>query len=365
MRNLYPYGLLTVPLKDCVRVHASSGTTGSSVAVFHTQKDIDTWSNLVARCLYGAGVRESDVFQNIAGYGLFTGGLGFHYGAQIVGALTIPAGAGNSKRQVNLMVDFGTTVAHIMPSFALYLMKTFAEMGVDPIRDTKLKTFFLGAESHSEETRKRIETFYGIEAYNSYGLSEMNGPGVSFECSCKEGLHIWEDNFIVEIIDPEGDEPMPAGNLGELVYTSLAREAMPLIRYRSRDLAFFIPEPCICGRTHYRISRIQGRMDDMIIWKGVNIFPMQIDSILMDIQEVAGTYQIVIATDNDVDTMTIQVEVSEAHIEGEKSEGLRKRIMNSLQSELLVKPEVQLVPAETIPVSEVEKAKRVIDNRTL
>jgi phenylacetate-CoA ligase len=365
MRNLFPYGLLTVPLKDCVRVHASSGTTGSSVAVFHTRKDIDTWSNLVARCLYGAGVRDCDIFQNMAGYGLFTGGLGFHYGAQILGALTIPAGAGNSKRQVNLMVDFGTTVAHIMPSFALYLMKTFEEMGVDPRRDTKLKTFFLGAESHSEETRKRIEAFYGIDAYNSYGLSEMNGPGVSFECPCKEGVHIWEDSFIVEIIDPEGDEPMPAGSVGELVYTSLAREAMPLIRYRSRDLAYFIPEPCICGRTHCRISRIQGRMDDMIIWKGVNIFPMQIDSILMDIQEVKETYQIVLATANDVDTMTIRVEVSDAHMKGEKSEGLQKRITDSLQSELLVKPEVQLVPAGTIPVSEMEKAKRVIDNRTL
>ena len=365
MRSQFPYGLLSVPLEDCVRMHASSGTTGSSVAVFHTRKDIDTWSNLVARCLYGAGVRKSDIFQNMAGYGLFTGGLGFHYGAQKVGALTIPASAGNSKRQVNLMVDFGTTVAHIMPSFALYLMKTFEEMGVDPRHDTKLKTFFLGAESHSEETRKRIEAFYGIDAYNSYGLSEMNGPGVSFECPCKEGVHIWEDNFIIEIIDPEGDEPMPAGNVGELVYTSLAREAMPLIRYRSRDLAFSIPEPCICGRTHFRISRIQGRVDDMIIWKGVNIFPMQIDSILMDIQEVAGTYQIVLATDNDVHTMTIQVEVGEAHIKGEKSEGLRKRIMDSLQSELLAKPEVELVPAGTIPVSEVEKAKRVIDNRTL
>ncbi len=364
MRNQFPFGLLSVPLKDCVRMHASSGTTGGSVAVFHTRKDVDTWSNLVARCLYGAGVRDVDIFQNMAGYGLFTGGLGFHYGAQKVGALTIPASAGNSKRQVNLMVDYGTTVAHIMPSFALYLMKIFEKMGVDPRHDTKLKTFFLGAESHSEETRNRIEAFYGVDAYNSYGLSEMNGPGVSFECPSKEGLHIWEDNYIVEIIDPEGDEPTPAGNIGELVYTSIAREAMPLIRYRSRDLAYFIPEPCACGRTHNRISRIQGRMDDMIIWKGVNIFPMQIDGILMEIQETAGTYQIVLATDNDIQSMTIQVEVNEAHIKGEKSEELRKRIVNSLQAELLVKPEVQLVPVGTIPVSEVEKAKRVIDNRT-
>jgi phenylacetate-CoA ligase len=333
--------------------------------VFHTQKDIDTWGNLVARCLYGTGVRESDIFQNMAGYGLFTGGLGFHYGAEKVGALTIPASAGNSKRQVNLMVDFGTTAAHMLPSFALYLTKTFEEMGVDPRRDTKLKTFFLGAEPHSEKTRKRVEAFYGVDAYNSYGLSEMNGPGVSFECPCKEGLHIWEDHYIVEIIDPEGDEPVPAGSVGELVFTSLTREAMPLIRYRTRDLASLIPEPCACGRTHCRISRIQGRTGDMIIWKGVNIFPMQIDSILMGFQEVKGTYQIVLDTDNDVDTMTVQVETSNEYIRGEEAEKLRKRITNSLQSELLVKPEVRLVTFGTIPVSEVKKANRVIDNRTL
>ena len=365
MRTLFPYGLLAVPLEDCVRVHASSGTTGSSVAVFHTANDIDAWANLVARCLYGVGVRKSDIFQNMAGYGLFTGGLGFHYGAQKVEALTIPAGAGNSKRQVNLMVDFGTTVAHIMPSFALYLTKVFEEMGVDPRRDTKLKTLFLGAEPHSEETRKRIEAFYGVDAYNSYGLSEMNGPGVSFECQMKDGVHIWEDSFIVEVIDPEGDEPVPTGKVGELVYTSLSREAMPLIRYRSRDLASFIPEPCACGRTHCRISRIQGRVDDMIIWKGVNVFPMQIDSVLMGIPEVEGAYLVVLETDKNVDTMNVKVEVGEASLKERQSERLRMRIVNSLQSELLVKPEVQLVPIGTIPVSEGGKAKRVIDTRSL
>lgn len=365
MRALFPFGLLAVPLEDCVRVHASSGTTGSSVAVLHTEKDIDTWSNLVARCLYGVGVRRSDVFQNIAGYGLFTGGLGFHYGAQKLGALTIPASAGNSKRQVKLMVDFGTTVIHIMPSFALYLMRFFEEIGINPKKDIKLKTMFLGAEPHSEETRKRIEAFYGVDAYNSYGISEMNGPGVSFECHMKDGVHIWEDNYIVEVIDPDGDEPLPMGKTGELVYTTLTKEAMPLIRYRSGDLARFIPEPCACGRTHRRISRIQGRIDDMIIWKGVNIFPMQIESILMDIPEIEENYLVVLETDNYVDTMTVQVEVPEVYLEGEKSEGLRRRIINSLQSELLVKPDVQLMPAGTIPVSEMGKAKRVIDKRSL
>ena len=367
LRKQFPYGLLAVPLEECVRVHTSSGTTGRVTAILHTMNDVETWTNLVARCLYGVGVRRSDVFQNSGGYGLFTGGLGFHYGAQKIGALIIPASAGNSKRQVSLMVDFGTTAVHIMPSFALYLIKVFKEMGVDPRRDTKLRTFFLGAEPHSEETRKRIEEFYGVDAYNSYGLSEMNGPGTSFECPQKEGLHIWEDNFIVEIIDPKGDEPVPEGAVGELVYTTLAREAMPLIRYRSGDMAYFLPEPCRCGRTHRRISRIQGRVDDMIIWKGVNIFPVQIDSVLMDFSEIDGTYLILLEDKDDADQMTVQVEMKEEFLKGDrqKTEGLRRKITEALQSELLVKPEVQFIPTGTVPMSEVEKAKRVIDKRKL
>ena len=363
LRIHYPYGGLAVPLDECVRVHASSGTTGSAVAVLHTENDINTWSDLVARCLYGVGVRRSDVFQNMGGYGLFTGGLGFHYGVQKVGALMIPASAGNSRRQVKLIRDFGTTVVHVMPSFALYLVKSFKEMGVDPRRDTRLRTFFLGAEPHSEETRKRIEAFYGVDAYNSYGLSEMNGPGVSFECRQKDGLHIWEDSFLVEVIDPDGDEPVPAGEVGELVYTSLNREAMPLIRYRSRDLASVIQEACACGRTHGRISRIKGRVDDMIIWKGVNVFPTQIDGVLMDTPELAGAYLVVLDTEDDVDTMTIKMEVGEEYLAGERSEGLRRRVAAMFQAELLVKPEIQCVPVGTIPVSESEKAKRVMDKR--
>jgi phenylacetate-CoA ligase len=238
-------------------------------------------------------------------------------------------------------------------------------MGIDPIKDTKLRIMFLGAEPHSEETRKRIEELYGVDAYNSYGLSEMNGPGVSFECHLKEGLHIWEDSFIVEIIDPKGDEPVPPGATGELVYTTLAREAMPLIRYRSGDLAYFFSAPCSCGRTHRRISRIQGRVDDMIIWKGVNIFPMQIESVLMDIPEIKGSYMVVLETDNGVDRMTINIEVGDAYLVGEKSERFRERIVDMLQSELLVKAEIQFVPVGTISVSEDGKAKRVIDKRIL
>jgi phenylacetate-CoA ligase len=367
LRNQFPYGLLAVPAEECVRVHTSSGTSGRATAILHTRNDVENWSGLVARCLYGVGVRKSDVFQNSGGYGLFTGGLGFHYGAQKIGALTIPASAGNSKRQVQLMVEFGTTAIHIMPSFALYLTKVFEKMGLNPAKDTKLKYMFLGAEPHSEETRKRIESLYGAKAYNSYGLSEMNGPGTSFECPVREGLHIWEDNFIVEIIDAEGDEPVPVGTVGELVYTTLQREAMPLIRYRSGDLAYSIPDPCPCGRTHCRISRIQGRVDDMIIWKGVNIFPVQIDRVLMDFSEIDGTYLVLLEDKDDVDQMTVQVEMKEAFLKGDpaKAEDLKRKIIDALQSELLVKPEVQFVPAGTVPVSEVEKAKRVIDKRKL
>ena len=364
LRNHYPYGLLAVPIESCVRVHASSGTTGSAVAVLYTENDIDTWSNLVARCMYGIGVRKHDIFQNIAGYGLFTGGLGFHYGAQKVGTLTIPASAGNSKRQIKLIVEFGTTVIHIMPSFALYLMRFFEDLGIDPKIDTKLRTFFLGAEPHSEATRKRIEAFYGVEAYNSYGLSEMNGPGVSFECHLKDGLHIWEDNYIVEIIDPDGDEPLPIGEIGELVYTTLRREAMPLLRYRSGDLACFIPEPCACGRTHRRISRIQGRKDDMIIWKGVNIFPSQIEKFVMENPEVSENFLVTLETKGIIDIMTIQIETRNEFLEGKRSEELRKKIAESFQSELLVKPQVVLVPIGTLPVTELKKAKRVIDKRS-
>jgi phenylacetate-CoA ligase len=367
LRNQFPYGLLAVSAEECVRVHTSSGTSGRATAILHTKNDVETWSNLVARCLYGVGVRKADVFQNSGGYGLFTGGLGFHYGAQKIGALTIPASAGNSKRQVQLMVEFGTTAIHIMPSFALYLIKVFEKMGLDPVKDTKLKFMFLGAEPHSEETRRRIEGLYGAKAYNSYGLSEMNGPGTSFECPVRDGLHIWEDNFIVEVIDPEGDGPVPGGTVGELVYTTLQREAMPLIRYRSGDLAYFIKDPCPCGRTHCRISRIQGRVDDMIIWKGVNIFPLQIDRVLMDFPEIDGTYLVLLEDKEDVDQMTVQVEMKEAFLKGgqQETEDLKRKIVDALQSELLVKPEVKFVPVGTVPVSEVEKAKRVIDKRKL
>ncbi|NTW17118.1 MAG: phenylacetate--CoA ligase, partial [Syntrophaceae bacterium] len=256
LRENWPYGLLAVPKDEVIRMHASSGTTGRATVVFHTARDIQAWANVLARCVYMAGMRKGDVFQNMMSYGLFTGGLGFHYAAEKVGALVIPAGAGNSKRQIQLMRDFETTVIHIIPSYALHLSRVFEELNIDPRNDTKLRIAFIGAEPHSEKMRRKIEEIYGIKAFNSYGLSEMNGPGVSFECPCQNGMHIWEDHYFVEIIDPNTLKPVPEGEEGELVLTTLMREGMPIIRYRTKDLTRIIPGQCACGRTHRRIDRI-------------------------------------------------------------------------------------------------------------
>jgi len=367
LRARYPYGMLAVPLNECIRVHASSGTTGKSIAVLFTEKDIEIWSNMVARSLYCIGTRNSDIFQNMAGYGMFTGGLGYHHGVQKLGALMIPASTGNSKRQVHLITNFGTTVVHCMPNYGIYLINVFREMGIDPRKDTKLKIIMLGAENCSEETRKRIETFYGVDAYDGYGLSEMHGPGSCVECRHKNGFHVWEDHYIVEVLEPDGDDPVPEGEVGEVVFTSLTKDAMPLLRYRTRDLASFIPEPCPCGRTHRRLSRIQGRFDDMMVFKGVNIFPMQIEQVLMNMPEIGETYLIVLETKDDRDWMNIQVEVGDDILKGdpEKAKDLRARLVDALQSEVLVRPEIQFMSKGSIPVTEVGKAKRVIDKRTL
>ncbi len=276
LRSQYPYGFASIPLQRCVRIHSSSGTTGNPTVVLHSQKDIDLWANQVARCMYMVGLRDTDVFQNTSGYGMFTGGLGFQYGAEKLGALTVPAAAGNSKRQIKFIMDFGTTALHIIPSYATRLAEVFQEMNIDPRTDTALRIFCMGAEPHSEEQRLRIEKLLGVKAYNCFGMSEMNGPGVAFECTEQKGLHIWEDYVIAEIIDPQTLQPVPEGEIGELVLTTLQREAMPLIRYRTHDLTRFIPGDCLCGRTHRRIDRFKGRSDDMIILKGVNIFPIQI-----------------------------------------------------------------------------------------
>ena len=366
LRRHFPYGFVTLPKEKIVRVHSSSGTTGRATAIFHTLKDLEGWADLVARCMYMAGVRKGDVFQNMVGYGLFTGGLGFQYGAERLGALTIPSGSGNSKRQIALMGDFGTTVMHIIPSYALHLWKVFEEMGLDPKKDTKLRIALIGAEPHSDATRQRIQEMYGLEAFNSYGLSEMNGPGVAFECPEKAGMHFWEDHFIVEVIDPKTQKVLPDGEEGDLVFTTLMREAMPLIRYRSKDLAAIFPEPCRCGRTHRRISRIKGRSDDMFILKGVNIFPLQIDTILMAIAEVGTNYRVILERDNFEDKMIVQVEIRPDFFKGDlrQLERLRKQITEALRSEILITPKVELVEPDTLPKSE-GKAVRVVDRREM
>ena len=355
--------MLTLPLKNMVRLHASSGTTGQATVIYYTREDVEEWANLVARCLYMTGLRPGDVFQNMMGYGLFTGGLGFHYGAERVGALTIPIGAGNSRRQVQVMRDHATTAVHIIPSYALYLLNTFAEMGVDP-RDLPLRLAFIGAEPHSEDMRRRIEAAYGLKAFNSYGLSEMNGPGVAFECPEQNGMHIWEDAFLLEVLDPVSLEPVAPGTVGELVFTNLSREGMPLIRYRTRDLASVDDSPCPCGRAHRRLSRIQGRSDDMIIIKGVNIFPLQIDKVLMGLPEVHTNYLVELTRKDYNDYMLVKVEVRESFFKEDLKylAGLRKRITEALKSELLVTPGVELVEPNTLPASE-GKAVRIVDKR--
>ena len=364
LRDQWPYGLTAVPKEDLVRLHSSSGTTGRATVIFHTAGDIREWTNLVARCMYMTGVRKGDVFQNMMTYGLFTGGLGFHYGAEKIGVLVIPAGAGNSKRQIQLMQDFETTVIHIIPSYALHLFLVFEDLKVDPRKDTKLKIAFIGAEPHSEKTRLKIEELYGFKAYNSYGLSEMNGPGVAFECPHQTGLHIWEDHFMVEIIDPDTLKPLPDGEEGELVLTTLMREGMPILRYRTKDLTRIIPGPCGCGRTHRRIDRIKGRTDDMMIIKGVNIFPIQIEKKLMDIPGVGTNFLIILEREGFNDHMIVKVEVQQEFFDGDilHLEHLQRRIVEELRSDILITPKVELVEPNTLPRSE-GKAQRVIDNR--
>ncbi|MCB9018159.1 MAG: phenylacetate--CoA ligase [Prevotellaceae bacterium] len=364
LRSHYPFGLSSVPLEKVVRLHSSSGTTGNPTVILHTQKDLDEWANQVARCMYMVGVRNTDVFQNTSGYGMFTGGLGFQYGAERLGALTVPAAAGNSRRQIKFIMDFGTTAVHAIPSYATRLAEVFMEMGIDPRKDTKLKTMFIGAEPHSEEQRKRIEQLFGVKAYNSFGMSEMNGPGVAFECKEQNGLHIWEDYVIVEIVNPVTLEPVKDGEIGEMVLTTINREAMPLFRYRTRDLTCIIPGDCPCGRTHRRIARIKGRSDDMMIVKGVNIFPIQIEKILMNFKELGMNYLITIETIENNDEMLVEVELGDTVRVDDYAllQNLTKAITHQLKDEILLTPKVKLVERGTLPQSD-GKAVRVKDLR--
>ncbi len=364
LRNDFPWGFLSTDKRDVVRLHSSSGTTGNPTVVYHNRHDLGSWANLMARSLYAAGVRDTDVFQNMSGYGLFTGGLGFQYGVERLGCLSIPAGAGNSLRQIKLMRDYGTTVAHAIPSYLGRLFDVFKEEGLDPRKDTKLHTLVIGAEPHTEEHRQRIEEMFGVKAYNSFGLSEMNGPGVAFECTEQNGLHIWEDAYVVEIIDPKTLMPVPDGEIGELVMTTLDRQAMPVIRYRTRDLTRFLPGECKCGRTHRRLDRIAGRSDDMFIMKGCNIFPMQVEGVLMKLSEVGDDYRILLETMDDVDEMIVEVEVKKGWFNGDLAflDKLQKHITHLIRDEVLIRPLVRLVEPGSIPKSE-GKAVRVIDHR--
>ena len=366
LRENYPFGLACVPMRECTRLHSSSGTTGNPTVVLHSQKDLDEWATAVARCLWMVGSRPEDVFQNSAGYGMFTAGLGFQYGAERVGMLTVPAAAGNTTRQIKFIKDFGTTVLHAIPSYASRIYEVMKEEGVDPRRDTKLRVLCIGAEPHSEEQRRRIEQDLGVKAYNSYGISEMMGPGVAFECQEQNGLHIWEDYFIVEIIDPVTLEPVPEGELGELVITTINREAMPLLRYRTRDLTRLLPGTCPCGRTHRRLARLQGRSDDMIILKGVNIFPIQIEKILLKFKELSSDYLITIETKDEGDVMTIEVELNQLFADDYKQLlSLEKSIARQLKDEILITPKIRLVQKGTLTVSDEKKAVRVRDLRKL
>jgi phenylacetate-CoA ligase len=363
LREGFPYGFLSVPREEVVRLHASSGTTGAPTTIYYTKDDLLRWTHLVARCIYSTGCNNTDVFQNMITYGLFTGGLGFHQGGEEIGMLVIPSGSGNTARQFRFMQDFGTTVVHSTPSFLLHVESKMREEGVS--RDSiRLKRAFAGAEPYSEDTRRRIEELLHIDVYNSYGLSEMNGPGVAFECQTKNGMHIWEDSYIVEIIDPDTLEPVKEGEIGELVLTILCREATPILRYRTRDLTAFYTEPCACGRTHRRLRRFTGRTDDMLIINGVNIFPSQIEEVIMAMKEVGNNYLIEIEKDGALDRLTVKTEVGPENFMDDTRplNALKEKIRRTLQASITINPRVELHEPGSLPVSE-GKAKRVIDTR--
>ncbi len=366
LRLSYPRGFLAVKEDEVVRMHASSGTTGQSTVIYHTAHDLNEWTDLVTRSLVVAGAGEKDVFQNMMSYGLFTGGLGLHYGAERLGMMVIPIGGGNTHRQIEFFRDFKTSVIHITPSYALHVSDVIKDMGLGPV-DFNLRLMIFGAEPYSEATRDKLEASFRVRAFNCYGLTEMNGPGVAFECRQSEGMHVWEDNYLVEIIDPATGQPAGPGEIGEVVFTTLNREAMPLIRYRTRDLAQLFPETeCPCGRNFRRLSRILGRTDDMLIVRGVNVFPSQIEHVLMKLPEVGTNYQIILNRVDNLDRMTIRVEIYGKMFHGEARELrlLRKKIQHELKEQILLSTEIELMEPGALPPSQ-GKAKRVFDNREI
>ena len=368
LRNNYPFGLFASPMSSIVRLHASSGTTGRSTVVGYTKRDIDMWAELVARCFAAAGLTKSDIIHNAYGYGLFTGGLGIHYGAEKMGASVIPMSGGNTKRQIMILQDFGPTAICCTPSYALNLAEQGRAMNVD-MRSLKLRVGIFGAEPWSEQMRREIENALDITAMNIYGLSEIMGPGVAMECSeAREGMHIFEDHFLVETINPATEELLPPGEKGELVFTTLTKEAFPLIRYRTRDISHLYPTPCRCGRTHYRMDRVMGRSDDMLIIRGVNVFPSQIEAVLVGIEGLEPHYQLIVDRVGTLDTLEVQVEVTENRFanadEVKVLQTLEKQILKDMKDYLGITAKVKLVGPKSLQRSE-GKASRVFDKRKI
>ena len=364
LREAYPYGLLATDLKNCVRIQSTSGTTGKRVVALYTQNDIDIWEECTARAIVAVGGTEDDVCQVCYGYGLFTGGAGLHGGSHRVGCLTLPMSSGNTERQIQFMMDLGSTILCCTPSYAAYIGETLAEMGYKP-EDNKLKAGIFGAEPWTEEMRRNIEESLGIKAYDIYGLTEISGPGVSFECEEQRGMHINEDHFYAEIIDPDTGEVLPEGSKGELVFTALDKEAFPLLRYRTRDICVLTREKCSCGRTHVRMCKPMGRSDDMMIIRGVNVFPSQIETVLLN-QGYTPNYQIIIDRKNNSDTFDINVELKPEFFSDIVSENLakEKKLESAMRTMLGIGPKIHLVPPKSITRSE-GKAVRVIDKRKL
>ncbi len=365
LRDNYPFGMLTVHLDDIVEIHASSGTTGNPVVGAYTQNDMDVWAELMARSLYATGVRKGDIMHNAYGYGLFTGGLGFHYGAQKIGTAIIPISGGMTQRQIKLMKDFGSTALCCTPSYAIYLAETMAREGINPGKDLKLKLGLFGAEPWSERIRERIEKELEIEAFDIYGLTELCGPGVSVECPEHNGLHIWEDHFLIETIDPKTGEVLPAGEEGELVFTPLTKTGLPILRFRTRDISVIETEKCECGRTHSRMMRIRGRSDDMMIIRGVNVFPSQIEYAIMGLPELAAQYQIILERPDALDVFTIKAELTEKSVDSSQQEleELKRKIKQKVNNITGLSPIIELVKPGELPRTE-GKAKRVLDMRS-
>jgi phenylacetate-CoA ligase len=363
LRDTYPFGLFASPMEDVVRLHASSGTTGKPIVVSYTQNDLDTWAGVMARAMVCCGLHKGDILQNAFGYGLFTGGLGYHYGAERIGATVIPISGGNTERQIMIMSDFGVTAICCTPTYLLHLVDRAESMGVD-LRKLGMRFGMFGAEPWTEAMRRRMEEATGIKAHDLYGLSEIIGPGVSAECYCQDGLHILEDHFLAEIIDPESGEVLPEGAEGELVVTTLTKEAFPMIRYRTRDITSLMTGPCPCGRTLRRMRRVGQRSDDMLIIRGVNIFPSQVESVLLDMEGTLPHYQIILTRDKGLDQMEVQVEVTAQMFSDSVGaiEALREKLAKAMERVLQIHVLITLVEPRTIQRSE-GKAKRVFDRR--